>query len=611
MRKLNDMVDMCGGVTAATLVMSSLLTEGECDEDLLATARAANNKARKAADGQGVPISDRTLFRWYGKYREEGWWGLLPAPVAAKPISVLTDDVAAVIKAYSSAAGSARNLTHVAQRVTAAMGRPFDDWRRLYDQARRALPKLDQTRLIKARHKGKEQAAKLPFKRRDTSSIVPLDVWLVDGHTFKSKVRHPDHGAPFAPEVTLVIDAASRKVVGWSVSLSESTIAVGDALRHAVAHHGIPAIVYSDNGAGEKAKRFDCPVVGLFSRLGSEHRTGIPGHPQGHGLIERSWQSHMIKCARQFGSYQGQDADSKMVRDVRMELDKEQRAIKRAQPGEVVQLSAKAPTWKQFMDAVAKSVHEYNTQHRHRALPKHESGPHAGKHMTPAEAWDAMLDPSHQELLDGPALRSLFMPAVLRTAQRGEVRFLNNAYFSADLMQVDGQQVSVRYDIHDARKVQVYALDGQFVCEAEWGANRIDYFPKAVIEMAREKRVRGIVKRREAQIETAMRELQPTLPAPSEDLVVFSSMPAVEAAELVERVDAPQGVLPAASERPFFESEGERYEWLMRHRGDWRPEDTTWLAAYVASDDYEHLAEYYASRGLAKPDDTELFKTAG
>ncbi len=64
-------------------------------------------------------------------------------------------------------------------------------------------------------------------------------------------VRHPEHGAPFAPEVTLVIDAASRMVTGWSVALSENQIAVGDALRHAVGNCGVPAVVYSDNGAGE------------------------------------------------------------------------------------------------------------------------------------------------------------------------------------------------------------------------------------------------------------------------------------------------------------------------------------------------------------------------
>jgi transposase InsO family protein len=37
----------------------------------------------------------------------------------------------------------------------------------------------------------------------------------------------------------VVLDAATRLIVGWSVNLSENVIAVGDALRHAVGQYGI------------------------------------------------------------------------------------------------------------------------------------------------------------------------------------------------------------------------------------------------------------------------------------------------------------------------------------------------------------------------------------
>jgi putative transposase len=48
--------------------------------------------------------------------------------------------------------------------------------------------------------------------------------------------------------------------------------------------------------------------------------------------------------------------------------------------------------------------------------------------MTPDEAWDAMLDTEHQFKLSPLELRMLFMPAVLRTAKRGEVQFFNQVY---------------------------------------------------------------------------------------------------------------------------------------------------------------------------------------
>jgi putative transposase len=622
LNSLEALVPQCGGVTAAVANLAAQLKEGTAPAELLAAAAVAHQRKRTAGHGPGVAIGVRTLFDWRTAQATAGWWGLLPAPVKPQPVTALEEDVRRVLQRYASTAGNSRNLTRVCRDVTLDLGRPFDDWAPLYNRARRALPKVDKARLIKARHTGAERAAKLPFKRRDTGTIRPLDVWLVDGHTFKAKVRHPDHGAPFAPEVTLVIDASTRLVTGWSVSLSENTIAVGDAIRHAVGTHGIPALVYSDNGAGERAKAFDCPVAGLFARLGTEHRTGIPGHPQGHGLIERSWQTHMIECARQFATYQGGDVDDRTLRKVSAHLAKEQRAVARAKAdGTLVQLSAQCPSWQQFIDAVDQSVREYNDTHRHRSLPKIEHGPQARKHMTPSQAWQAMLQPEDQVLLDEAALRQVFMPATLRTAQRGEVRFLNAHYYSEALMQVDAQQVRVHYDIHDASRVWVWSLEGHFVCEAVAGANRMGYFPQPVVEMARRKRVAGMVKRREAQIDQALAELQPTLPQLQQPAAGF--LPADMGAalrtsqqplQMVERLEeapaAPAAQAPAG--RPFFASASERYEWLQRHRGAWTAADSAWLATYVDSDDYAQLAGYYASHGLAwQPPDDAAFKSAG
>jgi putative transposase len=596
------------GTTKAAHVLSLQLATGACSEELQAAARIGNQRPRSASIGW------RALFNWLSSYKAKGWWGLLPAP-ASVAVTEVEADVAAVLGLYHSRDPQFRNLSKAAIDVTKKLGREYDSWKLLYGKARRALPKVNAIDLIKARHSGAERAAKLPFKRRDTSVLKPLDVWLIDGHTFKAKVRHPDHGAPFAPEVTVVKDAATRLICGWSVALSENVIAVGDALRHAVGNCGIPAIIYSDNGAGETAKQMDCPITGLVSRLGAEHRKGIPGHPQGHGLIERSWRTHMINCARQFGSYQGKDVDSNTLRKVSAELAKEQRALKRAQDtGEVIQLSHKAPSWKQFIDAVAQSVKEYNELHRHRNLPKNAQG----KHMTPAEAWTSMLDTELQHKLGVAELRMMFMPAMLRTAKRGEVQFLNQVYFSKDLMAVDGEQVRVHYDIHDPDFVLVFTTAGEYVCEARWNANRIDYFPKPVVVMSREKRADAAIRRRQAQIELAMRERNAagnavnvfSLPEPTAPVVL---VPTVEelSPSLPPSLSSRAQPVQAAAGRPFFDTAGDRYEWLMGHRADWSDDDASWVRGYVASDDYADLASYYASRGVDwKAEGEEGFKSA-
>lgn len=622
-RQLADLVPLCGGITRAAEQLAQQLRTGVAAPELLAAARSANQRARQA-EGCGVPVSVRSLFDWHTAHAAGGWHALLPKPKAPPhPAPQLADDVAAVLQRYASTSGAARNLTHVAQAVTLDLGRAYDDWRTLYDRARRALPKLDKVGLIKARHSGAERAARLPFKRRDATMYRPLDIVVCDGHTFKAKVRHPDHGQPFAPEVTAVMDVATRMVIGWSVSLSESTIAVGDAMRHAVAQWGVPALVYTDNGAGEKAKYFDCPVTGLFERLGTRHETGLPRHPQGHGVIERAWKTHMLKAARQFATYQGSDADDGKLRDVSLELAREQRALKRADAtGDVVRLSAKCPSWQQFIGEVERAFREYNELHRHRGLAKHAEGALAGRHMTPADAMAALSVPADVPRLDEPALRNVFMPAKVCTAQRGEVRFLNQHYFSPDLMHVDGQRVRVHYDIHDPARVWVWTIEGDYVCEARWGANRIDYFPRAVVDMAREKRVQAAIKRREAQIDTARRELQPTLPAlaePDMPAPFIGDLAARAELQMVERVpeDAtPEHVATTAAEpsdhRPFFDCASSRYEWLMQHRNRCTADEQAWLAAYAEGPEYATLRDYFATRGLEWPrGDDALFDQAG
>lgn len=599
---------------AFTLLVSHLATD-QAPADLLAMVPAANQRARK---GSAAPVSAKTLWKWHALHKAGGWAGLLPAPVLAKPLASLANDVAAVLARYHSTSGAARNLSHCAQAVNTELGRPHDAWVALAHRARRALPKVDKTGLIKARHTGAERDAKLPYKRRDTTVLAPNDVWLIDGHTFKAKVRHPFHGQPFAPEVTVVIDAADRYIVGWSISLSENTIAVGDAVRVAVTRAGTtPAMIYSDGGAGETGKMLDCPMAGIYNRLGISHPVGLPGKPQGHGLIERSWRTTMIRAARQYGSYQGGDADSHTVRNVRLELGREATAIKRAAAdGSVVKLSAKVPGWQQFMADVAAEVQRYNTTHRHRGLPKHTSGPHTGKHMTPAEARAVMAQPIDDVLrVDHATALHLFMPAQVRTPTRGWVTLENKQYFNQDLMAhgVDGERCRVHYDIHDPAHVWVWTLAGDFVCQAQLEGNTIDYMPQSALELAREKRVRSAIKRLEQKIDTANAELNPMLQAPVAGMVFDAPQRAAELAAAQAGTATPPQALATGARPVFFDSAADRYEWLMQHPAAWGEGDATWLTDYAASPDYAALAGYFSSRGIAWPDEGESpgFSQAG
>lgn len=62
------------GIKRACNLVALQLASGQASAELQATARKANQRAR--AD----QVSARTLERYIGIYRAEGWWGPLPAP---------------------------------------------------------------------------------------------------------------------------------------------------------------------------------------------------------------------------------------------------------------------------------------------------------------------------------------------------------------------------------------------------------------------------------------------------------------------------------------------------------------------------------------------------
>lgn len=107
------------------------------------------------------------------------------------------------------------------------------------------------------------------------------------------------------------------------------------------------------------------------------------------------------------------------------------------------------------------------------------------------------------------------MPEMTRTANRGWLQIFNNDYSSEDLLKVDGEEVRVAYDIHDATRVIIRRMDGSFVCEAIWNGNKRAAIPVPMVEVAKEKRKQ----RRLARVDEQRREIEaegrPLLEAPA------------------------------------------------------------------------------------------------
>lgn len=376
-----------------------------------------------------------------------------------------------------------------------------------YYAVRRAMHKFPRRERARGRVSGSAAKALEIYQKRDWSQMPVNGCWISDGKSMNLKVTHPIHGQPFTPELTLIVDGRTRYVVGWSLSLAESTLAVADAYRSAMKHYGKPLFVYSDNGGGQANRTFDADITGLFPRMGIRHMKSLPGNPQARGIIERLNGVIPLAVAQRFATFNGSGADAENVRLTARRIASATHAMKNGNTLNAKQRNAirTLPSWQQLHDAVAEAVWKYNHAHEHRALPKHH-----GKPVTPARYRQAVLadEGDDIEYLTALELQDVFMPEAIRVAQRGWVTVNNNQYFSASLIDVDGEKVRVAFDTHDAEHVIVRRMDGSYVCHAHWNGNTVAAVPVSQMAQAQKQRTRRRLERLEKQRMLALAEAQ-------------------------------------------------------------------------------------------------------
>lgn len=480
------------GITYAKAVDSFLLAlrAGLLSPEIAEMARGAN---ARAGDGERT-ISRATL---YNMRRAELDSGSDIRALAPKSGHVVQIPVWAATLVDLHCRPHKPNLTEALAMWPPEVPKPH------YDQARRFLAKLDPISRETGRHGPRELRKFAAYVTRDISKLLPGDVFIGDGHTFKAMVAHPIHGRPFKPEITCFIDVKTRAWIGTAVSLSEHTWAIADALRDAVTNYTVPAIVYYDNGKGIKNRQWDDPQFGLIRQLGIEKKHSLPYNSQARGIIEHFHSTTLHPLARTYPTYVGPRMD-KEAKEKAFKITR--RDIKESGRSPIL------PSFERLLQDLAQLRAAY--------MKRQNSGlsrivdPQTGKrrHLSPIEACQAEIDKGwNPEPISKQEARQAFMPSIPRRVDRGYVTFINNSYFHSDLVQFHGQVVRVTYDLHDPNSVLVYASDGRRICEAGWDANKRDYFPVSFVEEARKKRAEGRLKRIEDHADEARAELGPPL----------------------------------------------------------------------------------------------------
>lgn len=544
---------------------------GSLPTEMLDAVRKANAKA-----GENRAVSRRSLFDWIGAVEDADKHkiNLLSVLAPKQRTSNIPAWAGALLKLWGQpqkptlAACIELLPTHLDDGVNCPS----------YSQAYRFLnEKVGNVDVQKGRMGSREIKNIKGFIRRDTSNLLATDVYTADGHCFDAEIAHPIHGKPFRPEITSIIDVASRRIVGWSIDLSENRWAVLDAIRMSATECGIPAIFYVDNGSGYKNDLLSNRASGILSRLNVTVSHALPYNSQAKGLIERSHQTLWVKAAKNLPTYIGKDMDA--------EAGNKAHKLTR---GEIIKFgqSKALMSWADFVSYAEEIVIAYNNK------------PHSGlkriidpvtmksRHMTPLEMWNTALDQEHPiDVVDDWDIENFFRPTVERKVRRCEIELFSNRYFHRDLEQYHDEIVQVGYDIHCAEKVTVRDLDGRLICIAIWNDNKRDYFPKTVIEKAREQRAQGRLRRLAVKQAEAMSELNPqkviehieqqtviTFPTRRSQAEIFAEMESLQMPESKQMLDV-KYVLPTTENDNHSDDKVSR--WMRLDRAILEGKETT------------------------------------
>lgn len=552
------------------------------DEQRLPPYLAERLPVANDRSNQERTVSERTIKGWISAFRQFGEEGLAPKK-RTKDLSVPVW-AADFLRFYQKPQKPTVRAAYEKFARTFA-SRPHCP---TINQVRRFLATLSPEAREQGRRSAQDLKALQAMRRMDTGHLWPNDVWMADGHCFDAEVLNPLTGQPFRPEITMVIDWATRRIVGFAVNLAESTVATIDALRDAVSRVGMFGLFYVDNGSGFA----NSTVYEVIDRLGGTVVHSLPYNSQSRGAIERPHKTILVTLAREFDSYIGATMDKQAATRIhRISRKALKSGLKPAQ----------IPDFQTFYERLVEAVEEYNYRPHSSQRKVRDMDSGRLRHQSPMEAWASAEAEGWEALAAAPTvIADLLRPQLIRKTSRGEVRLGGGIYFLAELVDLHGDEVRVAFDYRDASRVWVYTLDGVQIGEALLGGNQVRAM-QSRLEKAAARREQGQLARltQKARVLTGQDvEIRP-LPRSADGITDAQIQDAQDMLVRLEQARTRPETLAIPTDPTERYHLWNRLKEHLDNGEELTPAEKHWLEVYDKHDDMRALRKVFGSAGLA------------
>lgn len=403
--------------------------------------------------GGEIP-SSRTIRRYVLAYENGGYNALAPRWGGREGQTKLSLDERREIEAKylvphgPTIRGLWQMITSSLVRAGKARYLALDGWSSVVIEDNRTLSYSTIYRYIKkfisypvavAAREGEETFERLcvPKTRRDYESIRAGDIWNSDGHTANvfviNDVFENKKNEVVRPTIVVWKDVKSRKIVGYSVDVTENTQLVFNAFADAVRKNGyyLPRHILVDNGKSYKNKQSlgGDAFEGLYGRLGVGKHFAIPYNPNSKP-VEAFWRTFDNYCSRSLVGYAGANPQKKpesLPKDIKS--------------GKILKMS-------EFLQVVAQAIEAYNNM------------PHTGDGMngrTPNQCYDEEF--TFLRRLSEDEFSSIFLLRKEATVHRDGIRFMGWYYTDAEGRWAEYQKKKIIVAYNPSDFSEIYVLD--------------------------------------------------------------------------------------------------------------------------------------------------------